>query len=56
MIENKLLRDIEKEEGLIEKFDKNCVAYKHRTFIIDVFSLTDEERHVLNITVRLLRW
>lgn len=51
MIENKLLRNIEIEEEVIEKY-KESSMYQHRTFIIDLYSLTDEERHVLKILQR----
>ena len=44
-------RNIEIEEEVIEKY-KESSMYQHRTFIIDLYSLTDEERHVLKILQR----
>lgn len=53
MIANKkLLRDIEKEEEVIEKYNKRFPMYQHRIFITDIHCLTEEERHVLNILQR----
>lgn len=53
MIANKkLLRDIEKEEEVIEKYSKRFPIYQHRIFIIDMHCLTEEERHILNILQR----